>query len=115
MANFPENLQGSALTESSTPSKKLGEWVTNEDLQATMMAIIRSTKRNSLQTRGEVSRLYSLTGYLQRRLDLEYLTPEIDHAKENMRVSQSFLCFLYLRNKWVKRKRRKDPETVNQC
>ncbi|KAM2409913.1 hypothetical protein ACFX1X_028762 [Malus domestica] len=85
MANLLEDLQGSILMESPTPSKKSGEKVTKEDLQATMMAMIRSMERNSIQIRVEVNRLYFLTGHLQRKLDLEYLTPENDHAKETMR------------------------------
>ncbi|XP_070668774.1 uncharacterized protein [Malus domestica] len=62
MANFPEDLQGSALTESPTPSEKSGEKFANEDLQATMMAVIRSVERNSLQTREEMPAFPTFSG-----------------------------------------------------
>ena len=82
MENLLEDLQGPVLTESPTPSEKSGGKVTNEDMQATMIAVLRSMEKISLETRGEVSRLCSLTGNLQRRLDLEYFTPENNPALE---------------------------------
>ncbi|KAM1462825.1 hypothetical protein ACFX1R_049167 [Malus domestica] len=95
MANLPKDLQGLVLTESPTSSEKSERKVTKEDLQAIMMAFIKSLERNSQsmernsqsmkinsrETREDISRLYSLTGNLQRRLDLEYPTPENDHAR----------------------------------
>ncbi|KAM2778986.1 hypothetical protein COP1_014303 [Malus domestica] len=38
-----------------------------------------------METRGKLSRLYYLTGSLQRRLDVEYSTPINGHAREVMR------------------------------
>jgi hypothetical protein len=40
-------------------TSEFGEIVTNEDLQVTMMTVIRSTKRNSLQTRDKQSLIKS--------------------------------------------------------
>ncbi|KAM1426467.1 hypothetical protein ACFXTO_019146 [Malus domestica] len=89
MANIPKDMQGPVLTEIPTLYEKSRGKVTNEDLQATMMAIIKSMERNSVQTKEEVNRLCSLIRNLQRRLDLEYSTPENDHAKETMREASS--------------------------
>ncbi|KAM2824503.1 hypothetical protein COP1_034406 [Malus domestica] len=50
-----------------------------------MVAILRSMEKISVETIGEVSRLCSLTGNLQRRLDLEYSTPENNRTREMMR------------------------------
>ncbi|KAM2170557.1 hypothetical protein ACFX1R_035740 [Malus domestica] len=44
-----------------------------------MVQVLRSMEKISLETRGEVSRLCSLTGSLQRRLDLEFSTSRGDH------------------------------------
>ncbi|KAM1008706.1 hypothetical protein ACFX2A_005215 [Malus domestica] len=41
-----------------------------------MIQVLKSMERISLETKGEVSRLYTLTGNLQRRLDLEFSTPK---------------------------------------
>ncbi|KAB2622543.1 S2-RNase [Pyrus ussuriensis x Pyrus communis] len=69
------------VKESPTSSKKSEGKVTNEDLQATMMQVIRSMEKISLETMGEVNRLCSLTRTLQRKLELEYSPPE-EEAKE---------------------------------
>ncbi|KAB2615689.1 receptor-like protein 12 [Pyrus ussuriensis x Pyrus communis] len=42
-------------------------------------------EKNSLKTKEEISRLCSLTGNLQRRLDLKYFTSENDRIREMMR------------------------------
>ncbi|KAM2187872.1 hypothetical protein ACFX1R_031488 [Malus domestica] len=49
---------------------------TNEELQATMIQVLKSMEMISLETKGEVSRLCTLTRNLQRRLDLEFSTPK---------------------------------------
>ncbi|KAM1140244.1 hypothetical protein ACFX19_041029 [Malus domestica] len=41
----------------------------------------------TLETRGKVSRLCSLTGSLQRRLDMEYSTPKNGYAREMRETS----------------------------
>ena len=91
IANLPEDLQRPVLMKSPTHSENSEGKVTNEELQATVMAVLRSMKkssqnmeRNSRKTREDISKLYSLTGNLQRRLDLEYSTPENDNATEMM-------------------------------
>ena len=53
MANLPEGLQGSGSAESPTPSEKSGGKVTNEDLQATMIAVLKSMEKISLETKGK--------------------------------------------------------------
>ncbi|KAM2816866.1 hypothetical protein COP1_041054 [Malus domestica] len=88
MTNYPEDfpsLQGPAILESPTSFEKFGGKVTNEDLQATMVQVLKSMENITLETRGKVSKLYSLTGSLQRRLDLEYSTPKNGYAREVMR------------------------------
>ncbi|KAB2618151.1 receptor-like protein 12 [Pyrus ussuriensis x Pyrus communis] len=42
-------------------------------------------EKNSLETKKEISRLCSLTGNMQKSLDLEYSTPENDCVREMMR------------------------------
>ncbi|KAM1814915.1 hypothetical protein EV2_028993 [Malus domestica] len=89
MTNLHEDfLQGPILLESPTPSKTAGEKVTNEDLQATMMAILKTVERSSQnvekdswETKEKISRLFSITGDLQRRLDMEYSSLEKKQAK----------------------------------
>ena len=84
MIDRPENvssLQGPTVLISSTSFEKSRGIVTNEDLQATMVQVLRSMEKISLETRGEVSRLHSLTGSLQRRLDLEFSTPKNGYVK----------------------------------
>ncbi|KAM2151870.1 hypothetical protein ACFX1R_046274 [Malus domestica] len=82
--DFP-SLQGPAVLGSPTSYEKLGGKVTNEDLQATTVQVLKSMENISLETRGDVSRLCSLTGSLQRILDLEYSTPKDGYAREIMR------------------------------
>ncbi|KAM1849004.1 hypothetical protein ACFX14_013071 [Malus domestica] len=50
-----------------------------------MITVLKSMERNSLKTREEISRLYSLIGNLQRRLDLEYSTLGNDNVIEIIR------------------------------
>ncbi|KAM1013950.1 hypothetical protein EV1_043511 [Malus domestica] len=88
MIDHPEDfpsLQGPAILESPTSSEKSEGKVTNEDLQATMVQVLKSMKKITLETRGEVSRLCSLTESLQRRLDMEYSTPKNGCAREMIR------------------------------
>ncbi|KAM1475187.1 hypothetical protein ACFX2I_031119 [Malus domestica] len=66
-------------------SEKLRGRVTNEDLQATMVQILKSMEKISLETKGEVSRLCSLIRSLQSRLDLEYSSLRNDQAREIIR------------------------------
>lgn len=61
--------------------------MTNEDLQATMMQVLRSMEKISLETRGEVNRLCSLTGTLHRKLELEYAPPKEGTANEGSPIS----------------------------
>ncbi|KAM1733500.1 hypothetical protein ACFX11_019094 [Malus domestica] len=84
LEDFPIS-QRKDIMGSLTSSEKLGRKVTNENLQATMMQVLKTIECITLETRGEVSRLYSLIGGLQRRLDLEYFTPRNSHAREVMR------------------------------
>ena len=56
MADLPEELQGSVLTESSNSSKKPEGNVTNEDLQATMMAVLRSIEKSSQNMEKKLSK-----------------------------------------------------------
>ena len=73
MANLLDDLQRHVLAESLTPFEKSGGNVTSEDMQATMVDVLRSMKK------------ISLIGNLQRRLDLEYFTPENNCIREVMR------------------------------
>ncbi|KAM1787191.1 hypothetical protein ACFX15_036671 [Malus domestica] len=68
-----------------TSSEKSGGKVTNEDLQATMMQVLKTMENITLENREEVSRPCSLTRSLQRRLDLEYSTPKNGYTREMMR------------------------------
>ncbi|KAM1041829.1 hypothetical protein ACFX2C_030959 [Malus domestica] len=88
MTNLPDDLQGPVTTESPTLSEKLEGNVTNEDLQATMVVVLRSIEKISLETNGEVCRLCSLTRNLQRKLDLEYYTLENNRTKKMMREAR---------------------------
>ena len=72
------------IIESLTSSEKSGGKVTNEDLQVTIMKVLKSMKKISLETRGEVSSLCSLTRTLQRKLDLECSTPKDGYASEGV-------------------------------
>ncbi|KAM2039085.1 hypothetical protein ACFX1T_012567 [Malus domestica] len=78
-------LRGPTIFESPTSSKKSGGKVINKDLQATMVQVLKSIEKTSLETIGEVSKLCSLTRSLQRRLDLEYPTLKDGYAREIMR------------------------------
>ncbi|KAM2237451.1 hypothetical protein ACFX1S_012798 [Malus domestica] len=78
-------LRGPTIFESPTSSKKSGGKVINKDLQATMVQVLKSIEKISLETRGEVSKLCSLTRSLQRRLDLEYSSLKDGYAREIMR------------------------------
>ncbi|KAM2917185.1 hypothetical protein FF1_046020 [Malus domestica] len=72
----PLSPSGQVVSDSSTASEKSqGKWI-NEELQATMIQVLKSMERISLETKGEVSRLCMLTGNLQMRLDLEFSTPK---------------------------------------
>ncbi|KAM1134811.1 hypothetical protein ACFX19_044598 [Malus domestica] len=82
--DFPIS-QRSAIIGSLTPSEKSEGKVTNEDLQAIMMQVLKTMESITLETRGEVSRLCSLTGSLQRRLDMEFSTPKNGYAREMTR------------------------------
>ncbi|KAM2524388.1 hypothetical protein PS1_031115 [Malus domestica] len=80
---LPQSLPKSNMADrpKNVPSEKSEGIVTNEDLQATMVQVLRSMEKISLETKGEVSKLCSLTGSLQRRLDMEYSTPKNDYAR----------------------------------
>ena len=85
MTNHPEDfpsLQGPNILGSSTSFEKSGGKVTNEDLQATMVQVLKNMEKITLETKGDVSRLCSLTGSMQRRLDLEYSTPNNGYARK---------------------------------
>ncbi|KAM1273818.1 hypothetical protein ACFX2H_023670 [Malus domestica] len=69
----PYSPSGQVVLESLSSSGKSEGKGTNEELQATMIQVLRSMEKFSLETNGEVSRLCTLTGNLQRRLDLEFL------------------------------------------
>ena len=84
LKDFP-SLQWPAILECSTSSEKSGGKVTNEDLQATMVQVLKSVENITLESRREVSRLCSLTVSLQKRLDLEYSTLKNGYAKEMIR------------------------------
>ncbi|KAM2263974.1 hypothetical protein ACFXTI_040195 [Malus domestica] len=72
----PPSPSGQVVLESPSSSGKSEGRGTNEELQATMIQVLRSMEKISLETKGEVSRLCTLTGNLQRRLDLEFSTPK---------------------------------------
>ncbi|KAM1079467.1 hypothetical protein ACFX2B_014023 [Malus domestica] len=72
----PSSPSGQVVLESPTASERSEGKRTNEELQATMIQVLKSMKRIFLETKGEVSRLCTLTGNLQRRLDLEFSTPK---------------------------------------
>ncbi|KAM1680769.1 hypothetical protein ACFX2K_038409 [Malus domestica] len=67
---------GQAVLESPTSSGRSEGKGTNEELQATMIQVLKSMEKISLETKREVSRLCTLTGNLQRILDLEFSTPK---------------------------------------
>ncbi|KAM0984564.1 hypothetical protein EV2_012347 [Malus domestica] len=70
----PSSPSGQVILESPTSSGRSEGKGTNEELQATMIQVLKSMEKISLETKGEVSRLCTLTGNLQRRLDLEFST-----------------------------------------
>ncbi|KAM2041132.1 hypothetical protein ACFX16_034975 [Malus domestica] len=72
----PLSPSGQVVSGGSTASEKSQGKGINEELQATMIQVLKSMERISLETKGEVSRLCMLTGNLQRRLDLEFSTPK---------------------------------------
>ncbi|KAM3001282.1 hypothetical protein FF2_037594 [Malus domestica] len=72
----PSSPSGQVVLESPSSFGKSEGRGTNEELQATMIQVLRSMEKISLETKGEVSRLCTLTGNLQRRLDLEFSTPK---------------------------------------
>ncbi|KAM1584723.1 hypothetical protein ACFX1Z_037676 [Malus domestica] len=72
----PSSPSGHVVLESSSSFRKSEGRGTNEELQATMIQVLRSMEKISLETKGKVSRLCTLTGNLQRRLDLEFSTPK---------------------------------------
>ncbi|KAM1285138.1 hypothetical protein ACFX2J_027740 [Malus domestica] len=71
----PPSPSGQTVLESPTSSGKSEGKTTNEELQATMVQVLRSMEMISLETKDEVSKLYTITSHLQRRLDLEFSTP----------------------------------------
>ncbi|KAM2622956.1 hypothetical protein TB2_027522 [Malus domestica] len=71
----PSSPSGQMVSDSPTTSERSQGKGTNKELQATMIQVLKSMERISLETKGEVSRLCTLTGNLQRRLDLEFSTP----------------------------------------
>ncbi|KAM1504127.1 hypothetical protein ACFX1X_000274 [Malus domestica] len=72
----PSSPSGQVVLESPTASERSEGKGTNEELHATMIQVLKSMERISLETKGDVSRLCTLTGNLQRRLDLEFSTPK---------------------------------------
>ncbi|KAM1022973.1 hypothetical protein ACFX13_044615 [Malus domestica] len=72
----PSSPSGQVVLESPTSSGRSEGKGTNEELQATMIQVLKSMERISLETKGEVTRLCTLIGNLQRRLDLEFSTPK---------------------------------------
>ncbi|KAM2067445.1 hypothetical protein ACFX1T_043779 [Malus domestica] len=72
----PSSPSGQVVLESPTSSGRSEGKGTNEELQATMIQVLKSMEIISLETKGEVSRLCTLTGNLQMRLDLEFSTPK---------------------------------------
>ncbi|KAM1923544.1 hypothetical protein ACFX15_021445 [Malus domestica] len=72
----PSSPSGRVVLESPTSSERSEGKGTSEELQATMIQVLKSMERISLETKGEVSRLCTLTGNLQRRLNLEFSTPK---------------------------------------
>ncbi|KAM1779003.1 hypothetical protein ACFX12_040430 [Malus domestica] len=102
---------------SPTPSEKSGGKVINEDLQDTMVQVLKSMENITLETRGKVSRLCSLTGSLQRRLDLEYSTPKNGYAREMRETSPKkelgIPLFPLLEEKMDKGKTKRDLELIS--
>ncbi|KAM1626783.1 hypothetical protein ACFXTN_013742 [Malus domestica] len=72
----PSSPSGQVAPDSPTTSERSQGNGSNEELQATMIQVLKSMEMISLETKGEVSRLCMLTGNLQRRLDLEFSTPK---------------------------------------
>ncbi|KAM1624476.1 hypothetical protein ACFX2K_022653 [Malus domestica] len=72
----PSSPSGQVVLESPTASERSEGNGTSEELQVTMIQVLKSMERISLETKGEVSRLCTLTGNLQRRLDLKFSTPK---------------------------------------
>ncbi|KAM2432437.1 hypothetical protein ACFX1W_019640 [Malus domestica] len=68
----PSSPSGQVVLENPTSSGMSEGKGTNEELQATMIQVLRSMEKISLETKGEVSRLCTLTENLQRILDLEF-------------------------------------------
>ncbi|KAM1486177.1 hypothetical protein ACFX2I_000408 [Malus domestica] len=115
LEDFP-SLQGPAILESPTSSEKSGGKVTNEDLQATMVQVLRSMEKITMETRGEVSRLFSLTRILQKKLELEYFTPRDGYARDptreaNLDKGPMILLFPLLEEKKDKGKKNEDART----
>ncbi|KAM0986414.1 hypothetical protein ACFX13_013830 [Malus domestica] len=80
MTDHPEDfpfVRGPAILDSQTSSEKLGGRVVNDDLQATMLQVLKTMEKITLETKGEVSKLCFVTWSLQRRLDLEYSTQKM--------------------------------------
>ncbi|KAM1365127.1 hypothetical protein ACFX2F_043590 [Malus domestica] len=81
-----------------------------------MVQVLRSTENSTVETRGEVSRLCSLTGILQRMLELEYSTPRDGYAREviieaNPEKEQVIPLFPLLEEKKDKGKKNEEPGT----
>ncbi|KAM1980111.1 hypothetical protein FF1_037428 [Malus domestica] len=81
----PSSPSGQVVIESPSSSGKSEGKRTHEELQATMIQVLRSMDKIYLDTKWEVSRLCTLTGNLQRRLDLEFSTPK---CTQGSRMSQ---------------------------
>ncbi|KAM1315720.1 hypothetical protein ACFX2F_019452 [Malus domestica] len=85
----PSSPSGQVVLESLTASERSEGKGTNAELQATMIQVLKNVERISLETKGEVSKLCTLTGNLQRRLDLEFSTPKGAQVLEICPESQS--------------------------
>ncbi|KAM1006221.1 hypothetical protein ACFX19_003053 [Malus domestica] len=72
----PSSPSGQVVPENLSSFGKSEGRETNKELQATMIQVLRSMEKISLETKGEVSRLCTLTGNQHRRLDLEFSTPK---------------------------------------
>ncbi|KAM1080113.1 hypothetical protein ACFX2B_014600 [Malus domestica] len=118
MTNLPEDLQGPILTRSPTPSEKSNERVTKEDLQATLMAILKSLERCSLNmernfrgAKEEMDKGCSMNP--QKRSDLEHSTPENDNvgraANQTSLMKEPVVSlFPLLKKEWDKEKNKED-------